>query len=140
MALTDIFVYYFVHNFGWSGQLITLRNKIGQMLIMGFNGSEISEHSPVAQWLSNDGLGGVLLFDKDLSTGAYGKNLKNQAQIKQLIHHLNHYSSLTTAADEKIPLLTALDYEGGVVDRLTQIDGCMTTMNAMSLASLSAAE
>lgn len=140
MALADIFVYYFVHKFGWSGQLITLRNKIGQMLIMGFNGSEINEHSPVAQWLSNDGLGGVLLFDKDLSTGMYGKNLKNQAQIKQLIHHLNHYSSLATAAEEQIPLLTALDYEGGVVDRLTQIDGCMTTMNAMSLATLSAAD
>lgn len=120
--------------------MITLRNKIGQMLIMGFDGSEINEHSPVAQWLSNDGLGGVLLFDKDLSTGLYGKNLKNQTQIQQLIHQLNHYSSLTTVADEKIPLLTALDYEGGVVDRLTKIDGCMKTMNAASLATLSSAE
>ncbi len=110
------------------------------MLIMGFNGSEISEQSPIAQWLSSDGLGGVLLFDKDLPTGTQGKNLKNQTQIKQLSHHLNYYSSLATAEDEKNPLLIALDYEGGVVDRLTQIDGCMTTMNAMSLAALSESE
>lgn len=120
--------------------MITLRNKIAQMLIMGFSGSDIDDHSPVAQWLANDGLGGVLLFDKDLSTGLYGKNLKNQAQIKQLIHRLNHFSSLNARTEEQNPLLIALDYEGGVVDRLTKIDGCMVTMNPIKLAALSETE
>jgi len=63
------------------------------MLIIGFQGCEINEHSPISQWLSNDGVGGVLLFDKELDTGSYGKNLKSQAKIKQLTHQLNHYSA-----------------------------------------------
>lgn len=116
-----------------SGRLITLRNKIGQMLVMGFNGAEIHDTSPVSHWLSNDGLGGVLLFDKDVSTGLYGKNLKNQAQIKQLIHKLNQYS----AQANDLTLLTAIDYEGGAVDRLTKIDDCMSTLKATQLVKLS---
>lgn len=122
-----------------AAELITLRNKIGQMLIMGFSGCDIHDHSPVADWLSQDGLGGVLLFDYDVSSGKYGKNLENQAQIKQLIHQLNYYS--TKMFDENIerfPLLTAIDYEGGAIDRLTRVDGCMTTMRAMDMTQLSA--
>ena len=119
--------------------MITLRNKIGQMLIMGFNGCEINDHSPIAQWLADDGLGGVLLFDKDLATDSYGKNLKNQAQIKQLIHQLNHYASSNSINIKELPLLTALDYEGGAVDRLTKIDGCMSTLTAIEMSNLSEA-
>lgn len=106
------------------------------MLIMGFNGSEIQDKSPVAQWLSDDGLGGVIFFDKDLSTGNYGKNLKDTAQIKQLVHQLNHYHAKGPFYKEESPLLTAIDYEGGAVDRLTRIDGCMTTMTAVDMAKL----
>lgn len=103
---------------------------------MGFNGSEIQDKSPVAQWLSDDGLGGVIFFDKDLSTGNYGKNLKDSAQIKQLVHQLNHYHAKGPFYKEESPLLTAIDYEGGAVDRLTRIDGCMTTMTAADMAKL----
>ena len=118
--------------------MITLRNKIGQMLIMGFSDCDIHDKSPVSQWLSDDGLGGVILFDKDVSTGLYGKNLRNQAQIKQLIHQLNHYSTLSSNTNS-LPLFTAIDYEGGAVDRLTKIDDCMITMKAAELAKLSEA-
>lgn len=107
------------------------------MLIMGFRGCEINDHSPVAQWLSDDGLGGVLLFDKDLATGLHGKNLKNQSQIKHLISQLNHYSATISINDGNLPLLTAIDYEGGAVDRLTNIDGCMSTLTAEELADFS---
>ncbi|HAT8178701.1 TPA: glycoside hydrolase family 3 protein [Legionella pneumophila] len=117
--------------------MITIRNKIGQMLIMGFHGSDLHDNSPVAQWLSSDGLGGVLLFDKDLSTGIYGKNLKNQAQIKQLIRQLNHYASMISESNDNLPLFTAIDYEGGMVDRLSKIEGCTPTMKARDLAKLS---
>lgn len=120
-------------------QLITLRNKIGQLLIMGFNGTEIHDRSPVVQWLSHDGLGGVLLFDKEWSTGLFGKNLKSQGQIKQLIRQLNQQSE-KAFPDESLPLLVAIDYEGGAVDRLSQIDGCLPTMKAVQLAQLSSKE
>ncbi|HBC0466244.1 TPA: glycoside hydrolase family 3 protein [Legionella pneumophila] len=117
--------------------MITIRNKIGQMLIMGFHGSELHDNSPVAQWLSNDGLGGVLLFDKDLSTGIYGKNLRNQAQIRQLIRQLNRYATMLSGFNDNLPLFTAIDYEGGMVDRLSKIEGCTPTMKARELAKLS---
>lgn len=116
--------------------MITLRNKIGQMLIIGFQGADIYDNSPVAQWLSDDGLGGVLLFDKDVATGLYGKNLKDQAQIKQLNRQLKYYSSKCATPVEACPLLIAIDYEGGAVDRLTKIEGCMPTMNTVELAHL----
>lgn len=105
---------------------------------MGFNGCEIQNTSPIAQWLAEDGLGGILLFDKDLHTGMYGKNLKTQGQIKQLLQSLDQYNSVAFPEDESIPLLKALDYEGGAVDRLTRVPGCMTTMKPIELAQLSA--
>ena len=115
----------------------TLRYKIGQMLVIGFSGCEIDSHSPIVQWLQGDGLGGVLLFDFDDSIKCYGKNLKNQEQIKRLTHQLNHYASLASTDEHRLPLLIAWEYEGGAVDRLTKIDGCMTTMTALEQASLS---
>ena len=130
-------MYDFFHHLGWSIGVITLRNKIGQMLMMGFDGAVIHDRSPVAQWLSSDGLGGVLLFDKDVSSGIYGKNLKNQVQIKELTNQLNHFSSKVSFTGEQLPLFIAIDYEGGAVDRLAKIEGCMSTLNALELAKLS---
>lgn len=121
--------------------MFTLRNKIGQMLIMGFPGCEIHDRSPVADWLSQDGLGGVLLFDYDVAHKKYGKNLKDQTQIKQLIHQLNYYSTMMFDDNaERFPLFTAIDYEGGAIDRLSKIDGCMPTMDALEMAALSKEE
>jgi beta-N-acetylhexosaminidase len=107
------------------------------MLVIGFDGCEINEHSPVAQWIAKDGLGGVLLFDKNLSTGTFGKNLKNQTQIRQLTNQLNQYALESSEHNKDIPLFIALDYEGGAVDRLKHVEGCMSTKNASQLAQLS---
>ncbi|WP_454781865.1 glycoside hydrolase family 3 N-terminal domain-containing protein [Legionella sp. WA2022007384] len=118
--------------------MITLRNKIGQMLVMGFDGCDIHDKSPIAEWLSSDGLGGVLLFDQDASTNLYGKNLKNQTQIKNLTHQLNYYyHSSEEFKNNGLPLLIAIDYEGGSIDRLSRIEGCMPTMDAYNMAHLS---
>lgn len=118
--------------------MISLRHKIGQMLIMGFTGCEINRHSPVVDWIQNDGLGSVLLFDFDLSTQCYGKNLRSFEQIKKLNEQLNYYAEQSNAQRGGLPLFIALDYEGGAVDRLTKIDGCMKTIKACEQASLSA--
>lgn len=105
---------------------------------MGFSGSEIYDKSPVAQWLSQDGLGGIILFDRDVVTGSYGKNLLNQGQIKQLIQQLNHYAAKIPGEENRsLPLLTAIDYEGGAIDRLTHIDGCRPTVRARDMGRLS---
>ncbi len=117
--------------------MIALRNKIAQMLIIGFSGFDIDERSPVVMWLQADGLGGVLLFDYDLPAKSYGKNLIDKAQIKRLNHKLNHYASV---AENALPLFIAIDYEGGAVDRLTKVDGCMTTIKPLEQAQLSDAD
>lgn len=114
--------------------MIGLRNKIAQMLIMGFSGYDINEHSPVVKWLNADGLGGVLLFDFDLPAKKQGKNLNDKAQIKRLNQDLNRYSAM---AKNALPLLIAVDYEGGVVDRLSKVEGCMKTMKPCEQAQLS---
>ncbi len=108
-----------------------LRHKIGQMLIMGFSGCEIDQRSPVVKWLQQDGLGGVLLFDIDCATKKHGKNLKSREQIKNLTKQLQHY-----VKQDSLPLFIALDYEGGVVDRLASIPGCMKTMTPYEQALL----
>lgn len=109
------------------------------MLLMGFNGCEVYDTSPVADWLTKDGLGGVILFDKNVATGNHGKNLKTRSQIKQLVRQLQYYAQpLSMNDDEKLPLLISIDYEGGAVDRLVSIDGCMPTLRAVDLAKLDA--
>ena len=113
--------------------MIGLRNKIAQMLIMGFSGYDVHENSEVVKWLQTDGLGGVLLFDFDLPANMHGKNLRDKAQIKRLNQDLNDYSALFGNA---LPLLIAVDYEGGVVDRLSKVEGCIKTMKPCEQAQL----
>lgn len=113
--------------------MISLQEKIFQMLIMGFSGYEIDKNSPVSGWL-RDGLGGVLLFDYDLPAQRHGKNLKNKPQIMQLNHDLNQQALL---AKHALPLFIAVDYEGGAVNRLSKIEGCMPTLKASEQVLLS---
>ncbi|RUQ97483.1 glycoside hydrolase family 3 N-terminal domain-containing protein [Legionella septentrionalis] len=113
-----------------------LRNKIGQMLIMGFAGYEINEDSPVAEWLKTDGLGGVLLFDFDVAANQFGKNLRDQEQIITLNRQLVSYAN-ANPSEYNLPLYIALDYEGGVVDRLAAVPGCMSTVRPCDQALLS---
>ncbi|KTC65742.1 beta-N-acetylhexosaminidase (plasmid) [Legionella adelaidensis] len=109
---------------------MSLRKKIAQMLIMGFPGYELREDQPVFNWLK-EGIGGVLLFDKDLQTNTLGKNIKDIEQIKVLTRDLRE------AADSVLPLFIAIDYEGGKVDRLARVAGCPPTIKPSEQALLS---
>jgi beta-N-acetylhexosaminidase len=115
------------------GVKMNLRKKIAQMLIMGFSGQEIDRNSPVSQWIKEAGIGGVLLFDYDIARKQYGKNLKTRQQIQELNAELRHFSNF----NDQLPLFIALDYEGGAVDRLKHIPGCMATKSAAELGALS---
>ncbi|CDZ78727.1 Beta-hexosaminidase A precursor [Legionella massiliensis] len=118
--------------------MTTLRQQIGQMLIIGFAGTQIEEHSSIVEWLSGDGLGGVILFDYDLVKKSQGKNLVNQSQIKYLTNQIHHYAKRSAYSQEegRAPFI-AIDYEGGAVDRLKHIDGCIKTKKPCELATLS---
>jgi len=87
-----------------------LLEKIGQMLIVGFQGTEISENSPIVKELKDVNIGGIILFDYDVPSGTPLRNIINPEQVKQLVIDLQKYATT--------PLLIAVDAEGDYVNRL----------------------
>ncbi len=83
--------------------------EIGQMLMVGFKGLTITPENPVVNDLTNLNIGGVVLYDKDVPTNSYGRNIESPEQLKKLTAQLKKYSP---------NLLIAIDQEGGVVNRL----------------------
>lgn len=115
-----------------------LRHKIAQMLMMGFDGVALESHNPVVSCLKEEGLGGVILFDKDLLSNQPYKNLKTRQQITRLTQGLHELSdTLNIHHGRALPLLIGLDYEGGHVDRLANIPGCIQTMPPIEMSALS---
>jgi beta-N-acetylhexosaminidase len=93
----------------------TLREKIGQLLMVGFKGSRLPECGLIERDIREHGIGGVILFDVDMTTtidsGKPGRrNIESPDQVRTLLAHLQKQS--------RIPLLTAIDQEGGRVNRL----------------------
>ena len=59
-----------------------MTHKIGEMFMLGFRTPEIPEwlHS----FASEFGLGGVILFDYDVTIKKYERNIFDKAQVKKL--------------------------------------------------------
>lgn len=87
-----------------------LKLRIGQMLMFGFRGTEVKKNSKIVKAIENLGLGGVILFDFDVPSKSFPRNILNHEQTKKLIFDLQSYS--------KIPLFVAVDAEGGKINRL----------------------
>jgi beta-N-acetylhexosaminidase len=102
-----------------------MRNKIGQMLMIGFRGMEAGEHSAIARDISNGRVGGVVFFDHDLALGTKERNIRSPKQVKSLIASLQSRAA--------IPLLIAVDQEGGQVARLKEKTGFPATVSAQYL-------
>src|SRR4051812_14166668 len=49
----------------------SLKHKIGQMLMVGFGGSELKLKDPIVQAILKQEIGGVILFDYDPKTNSY---------------------------------------------------------------------
>jgi beta-N-acetylhexosaminidase len=91
-----------------------LRAQIAQMLLVGFRGQTADEAAPTIADIRERGLGGVLLFDRDLPTGSAVRNIASPPQVAALTAALQ-----ATARDAGLPpLLVAVDEEGGLVERL----------------------
>lgn len=104
----------------------SLDAKIGQMLLVGFRGLEISsENDPIVQDIRKLHIGGVILYDYDIAENKPVRNIKSPEQVKKLIQNLQKYS--------KVPLLVGIDYEGGFVNRLPQKYGFSTTVSHQHL-------
>lgn len=94
----------------------SLEDKIGQMLLVGFQGLEAPKH--ILDWLQEGKIGGVILF---------ARNVDNPQQLAALC------KSIHKAA--KYPALIAIDQEGGMVARLREQNGFTESPGAMALAS-----
>lgn len=95
----------------------TLRAKIGRMVLVGFRGLTIHQGEAITAALGA-GLGGVILFDRDQTTGGL-RNIQSPRQLAALT------ASLRAAASG--PLLIAIDQEGGNVSRLNPAMGFPAT-------------
>ncbi len=89
-----------------------IKERIGQMLIIGFRGTEISDDSDITKTIQDLNIGGVILFDYDVPSKSFPRNIINPSQVKKLTTDLQKFSAL--------PLIIAVDAEGGSVNRLKE--------------------
>ena len=94
---------------------MTLEEKVGQLMMVGFTGTEPSQ--PLKQLLQERHVGGVILFFRNIRDGAHVSELTSQLQ------------SLA-----RRPLLISADQEGGSVLRVRQ--GASLLPSAMGLGRL----
>lgn len=96
--------------------------KIGRMIMAGFKGTSPSEE--IRNAIEKYHIGGVILFDVDVSGGMGERNIKSPAQLKKLTADLRAMSDA--------PLMIAIDQEGGKVNRLKPKYGFPATVTAAS--------
>jgi beta-N-acetylhexosaminidase len=102
----------------------SLRERIGQMLLVGFRGLTPAEAEPTIHLVADGTIGGVLLFSRDQPTGG-PRNVESPDQLRALI------DALAVAAPS--PLMVAIDQEGGQVARLGPAHGFPATRSAAEL-------
>lgn len=104
---------------------VTLKDKIGQMLVIGFNGMALKPNDAIVQAILAQRIGGVILFDYHFQTNTHDHNIKNPQQLKHLTEQLQSYA--------KQPLFISIDYEGGRVTRLKENAGFPKTLSAADI-------
>jgi beta-N-acetylhexosaminidase len=97
------------------------------MLLVGFRGLTATDAPTTIADIRDRGLGGVLLFDYDAPTGTYQRNVSSPDQVRSLVADLR--------AAATIPLLVAIDEEGGQVDRLKARYGFPRTLSEAALGA-----
>src|SRR6056297_1473540 len=88
----------------------SIEEKIGQMIMVGFKGFEVSDTSHVVRDIEEYNVGGIILFDYDMMTRTPNRNIESPTQVKELTTKLQELS--------ETPLFMAIDQEGGRVARL----------------------
>ena len=82
---------------------LSLRAKIGQMLLVGFRGTDADSASAVLADISDRGLGGVVLFSVDQPTGSAVRNIVSPEQLAALTTTLQDAAASQCAAAGSAP-------------------------------------
>ncbi len=83
---------------------MSLRQKIGQLMMFGFTGTEPS--SEILKLIKEDYVGGLILFSRNIGTA------------KEVLQLTDNLQSAAKKADHAYPLLISIDEENGIVRRL----------------------
>lgn len=102
--------------------------RLGQMIMVGFRGTELLEDSTIYRDLSERNISGVVLFDRDVITGNRSRNIEDATQLM-------HLSNDIIAATPNSPFI-AVDQEGGLVSRLKESKGFPRSVSAEYLGDL----
>lgn len=107
----------------------SLETMIGQMLIVGFQGSYKNELQPILSEIAKHSLGGVVLYDVNVAQEPpTPHNIRSPEQVKEVT------GILQDAAP--IPLFIAVDQEGGIVNRLKPEYGFPPTSSWKNLGEI----
>lgn len=82
---------------------MTMEEKVGQMLMIGFEGTQVNDQT--RNFMQENHIGGVILFERNITDS------------KQLLN-LNRELKELNADSQDIPLFISVDEEGGVVSRM----------------------
>lgn len=102
-----------------------LRQDIGEMLLVGFRGLEISSQSTIVRDMRQYHVGSVILFEYDAPSGTHHRNVSSPDQLKKLCDQLKQEYRQACEANkvDQLPLLIGIDQEGGKVCRMQVKDG-----------------
>ena len=110
-----------------SGPEPGLEAKIGQMIMVGFRGLAVTDRDPIARDIRERHIGGVILFDYDVPTRTWGRNIDSPGQLRRLIGTLQNMAAT--------PLFVAVDQEGGRIVRLKEKAGFPPTLSQKRLGA-----
>jgi len=116
---------------GPSVAAVPLRQRIARLLVVGFRGLRVAPDDWIAQAIAVDGLGGVILFDKDRVEAR--RNIRTKQQLTNLV---NDVRTLAPARE----LIVAIDQEGGLVTRLSPAYGFPAVASEAAIGAKSEVE
>lgn len=93
----------------------SLEAMVGQMLLVGFRGTDAAADSAIVRQVRAGMVGGVILFDRDVTTGSRERNIVSPDQLARLSAGLQRVAP--------VRLFIAVDQEGGRVQRLKPAHG-----------------
>lgn len=111
----------------WVLPAADLDTRIAQMLVVGFEGAELTEENHIVRDIRDLHIGGVILFDFDQPALEYRRNIESPAQLKRLTGQLRALDST---------LIISIDQEGGLVSRLKVRYGFPASVSAARLGRL----
>lgn len=107
---------------------LSLRQQVAQMVMVGFQGTDINNCGEIVQVITNEQIGGIILFDYSVPTHSRPRNIVSPEQTSTLVAELQKLS--------QAPLFVAIDEEGGQVSRLKKRYGFLPTVTPQYLGNI----